>query len=36
LSDLFLVCLCVHNLWLCLKLTGPVYVYVDAEISIGL
>jgi len=27
---------CVHNLWSFLKRTGPVYVYVDAEISIGL
>jgi len=31
-----LVCVCVHNLWSCLKLNGPIYIFVDAEISVGL
>ena len=30
------VCVCVHNLWSCLKLNGPVYVLCDAEISVVL
>jgi len=26
---------CVHNCWLCLKLDGDVYAYVDANVTYG-